>query len=138
MRNVSTLIYIFVYFYADDQTCGGFRRCEGGGTYDTSTTLTYVGVGIGVLALLLSLCACVIRHNRKMASTNQTNLPAYSSRVPMSPYSFTNMGKATLNNPLQKTFTIPMSSPQVVQDEAVLTAHLSVPPPTTTEEQNRV
>ena len=97
-----------------------------------------MGIGVSVLAIFLGLCGCIIRHNRQMAFTNQTNLSAHNSRVQTPPYSFTNMGSTTVANPLQKPFTIPMSSPRVVQDQAVSPPYLSVSSPPTREEQNGV
>ncbi|CAF1428610.1 unnamed protein product, partial [Adineta steineri] len=83
-----------------DQTCGGFRRCEGGSGYNTLNILKYGGIGFIVLALLVGLCGCIMRHQRQMAATNTTALPARNRRTlpPMQPISFINMGQATQVN----------------------------------------
>jgi hypothetical protein len=79
--------------------------------------LKYIGIGISVLALCCGLCACIARHQRQLGPNNQVAQRARNQGIQPLPYSFTNMGRATQTNSLQQSFTIPMSSGQVTQNQ---------------------
>jgi hypothetical protein len=78
------------------------------------------------LVFCCSLCACIARRRRQLDSNNQVAERARNQGIEVSPYSFTNMGRATQPNPRQQSFTIPMSSGQFRQNQEAPPPYYSV------------
>jgi hypothetical protein len=104
-------VCLFILLTAD-QTCGDFRRCEGGRAYDVPYVLIGVGIGFSVLVIIVGIC-CSIKHQNQ----NRINLQTRYQRRQIQPICFTNMGQPNKLNPVEQSFTVPISDNPVVQVE---------------------